>query len=196
MHWGLTSFTVYSNRVPLARFMSFLFTHMPGKSYCRQFRSLLLCLLVVFWELSNSSVGFIFCELSVRDWFLTSSSQKRSFWCVLMTDVVHSIIFSKYLFVYLQVAVCRRCSLSTQHLCQRLLCWTICRRSMRQSCIRCSTPQIRYIHTMLYAPDEVHLLFSCSSVQTSSSCSSVQTSSCLLPLRYKLALAFFLFCTN
>ena len=156
MRWGLTSFTVYSNRVPLAKFMYFVCTHTPGKSYCRQFRSFLLCLLDVFWELSNSSVGFSFWELSERDWFLTSSSQKWSFWCVLMTDVVHSILFSKYLFVSLQVAVCRRCSLSTQHLCQQLVCWTICRRSMRQSCTPCSTPLIRYIHTMLYAPDKVH----------------------------------------
>ena len=67
MHWGLTSFTVYSNRVPLAKFMYFVCTHTPGKSYCRQFRSFLLCLLDVFWELINSSVGFIFWELSVRD---------------------------------------------------------------------------------------------------------------------------------
>ena len=43
--------------------MYLVFTRMPGKSYCRWFRSLLLCLYSIFWTLINSLV----C------WFCTSA---------------------------------------------------------------------------------------------------------------------------
>ena len=46
--------------VPLVEFMSLVFTHMPGDSYCRWLRSLLLCLCHVFRSLINSLVCW-FC---------------------------------------------------------------------------------------------------------------------------------------
>ena len=40
--------------VLLVEFMYLVFTHMPGESYCRRLRSLLLCLCGVFQTLINS----------------------------------------------------------------------------------------------------------------------------------------------
>ena len=42
--------------VPLVKFMYFLFTQMPVENYCRQFRSLSLCLCNVFQVLINSFI--------------------------------------------------------------------------------------------------------------------------------------------
>ena len=42
--------------VPLVEFMYFIFTRMPGDSYCRRLRSLLLYLRYVFRPLINSLV--------------------------------------------------------------------------------------------------------------------------------------------
>ena len=49
--------------VPLVEFMYLVFTRMPGESYCRRLRSLLLCLCDVFRMLINSLI----C------WFCTSA---------------------------------------------------------------------------------------------------------------------------
>ena len=49
--------------VPLMEFMYLVFTRMPGESYCRRLRSLLLCLCDVFRTLINSLI----C------WFCTSA---------------------------------------------------------------------------------------------------------------------------
>ena len=57
-----TSTTWRMYDVPLVEFVYFVFTHIPGESYSRQFRSLLyLC--YIFWALINSLV----C------WFCTSA---------------------------------------------------------------------------------------------------------------------------
>ena len=47
---------VHFDDVPLLEVMYLAFTRMPGESYCRRLRSLLLCLCDVFRELINSLV--------------------------------------------------------------------------------------------------------------------------------------------
>ena len=46
--------------VPLVEFMYLVFIHMPGESYYRRLRSLLLCLCEVFQALINSLMCFVF----------------------------------------------------------------------------------------------------------------------------------------
>ena len=47
--------------VPLAEFMYFVFTRMPGESYRRRLGSLFLCLCGVFWTLINSLCWLFLC---------------------------------------------------------------------------------------------------------------------------------------
>ena len=53
-----------SEDVPLVELMYLVFTHMPSESYCRQLRTLLLCLCDVFQALINSP-ECLFCLHSV-----------------------------------------------------------------------------------------------------------------------------------
>ena len=48
--------TLFFEDVPLVEFTYLVFTRMPGESYCRWLRSLLLCLCDVFQALNNSLV--------------------------------------------------------------------------------------------------------------------------------------------
>ena len=50
--------------VPLVEFMYFVFTRMPGESYCRWLRSLLLYLCYIFWVLINSLVCWLWNMVS------------------------------------------------------------------------------------------------------------------------------------
>ena len=52
----LFDYLIKTEDEPLVEFMYFVFTHMPGESYCRQLRSLLLYLCYVFQALINSLV--------------------------------------------------------------------------------------------------------------------------------------------
>ena len=51
--------------VPLVEFMHLVFTCMPDESYCRQLRSLLLCVHDVFWALINSLVCWFYMDVMV-----------------------------------------------------------------------------------------------------------------------------------
>ena len=54
--------------VPLVEFISLVFTCIPGESYHRRLRSLLLYLCYVFWALINSLVcRFLFLRVPVND---------------------------------------------------------------------------------------------------------------------------------
>ena len=61
---------------PLVEFMHFVFTRMPGESYRRRLRSLLLCLRDVFRPLINSLVCWFFSI-----WLLYQYLCKRSTFC-------------------------------------------------------------------------------------------------------------------
>ena len=51
--------TRYTEDVPLVEFVYFVFTHMPGESYRRRHRSLVLCLRCIFRALINSLVCWL-----------------------------------------------------------------------------------------------------------------------------------------
>ena len=52
-------------RLPLVEFMYLVFTRMPGESYCRWFKSLLLYLCYMFWALISSLVCW-FCTCALH----------------------------------------------------------------------------------------------------------------------------------
>ena len=61
---SLFIFSVWKHWVPLVDFMSLVFTCMPGESYCRWLRSLLLYLCYIFQVLINALVCW-FCTSTV-----------------------------------------------------------------------------------------------------------------------------------
>ena len=66
LYWLILALTMFED-VPLVEFMSLVFRHMPGESYRKQLRSLLLRLCDIFRVLINSlecvdsSVGELDC---------------------------------------------------------------------------------------------------------------------------------------
>ena len=60
--------------VPLVEFMYLVFTCMPGESYCRWFRSLLLYLCYVVWVLINSLVCWL------KTWDRTNAGHYIQIW--------------------------------------------------------------------------------------------------------------------
>ena len=60
--WGLIGMRVYTEDIPLVELMYFVFTRMPGESYRRRLRSLLLCFCDVFPALNNSLVCWLLTE--------------------------------------------------------------------------------------------------------------------------------------
>ena len=72
-HKGVNQCLKPREDVPLVEFMYLVFTRMPGESYRRRLRSLLLCLCYVFWALVNSLV----CWFKLRKVFASMSATTR-----------------------------------------------------------------------------------------------------------------------